>query len=199
MPARKGVVSGEAMRTALVEAAGRLLHDEGPHALTTRRLADAVGTSTQAIYTAFGGKEGIVRAMYRRGFDLLAQRMHDAPVGDEPLVDLHALGTAYRSEAHANAHFYGVMFGRPVAEFTLGLDDALYGFGTLQVLAAAVQRCIDANLVRGDALDVAFHLWVCVHGFVSLELAGLLMEPPDTLDRRYAATLDASLTPFLVG
>ena len=80
MARRRGEAHGDTLRVALLDAAGALLHAEGPQALTTRRLADAVGTSTQAIYTLFGGKEGIVRAMYREGFDRLEQCLNDVPV-----------------------------------------------------------------------------------------------------------------------
>ena len=79
MARRRGEAHGDTLRVAMLDAAGALLHSEGPQALTTRRLADAVGTSTQAIYTLFGGKEGIVRAMYREGFDRLEQCLADVP------------------------------------------------------------------------------------------------------------------------
>ena len=39
------------LRLRLIEEAARLLADEGPAAVTTRRVATAVGTSTTAIYS----------------------------------------------------------------------------------------------------------------------------------------------------
>src|SRR5258708_36328591 len=77
MARRRGEAHGDALRVAMLDAAGALLHSEGPQALTTRRLADAVGTSTQAIYTLFGGEEGIVRAMYLEGCDPVEQCLAD--------------------------------------------------------------------------------------------------------------------------
>src|SRR4051812_15130775 len=59
---------GVDVRLALLDAAGELLLAEGAEGMTTRRLAAMAGTTTQAIYTEFGGKEGIARAMYREGF-----------------------------------------------------------------------------------------------------------------------------------
>ena len=139
MPARKSTLSADALRDALLDAAGRLLTDEGPHALSTRRLTEAVGTSTQSIYTLFGGKEGLIRAMYREGFTRLSARMLDVPTTDDVLADLRGLGYAYRAAAHAGPHFYAVMFGHPVAEFTPDADDRLYALATHQLLADAVQ------------------------------------------------------------
>src|SRR5258708_30684304 len=94
MARRRGEAHGDTLRVAMLDAAGALLHLEGPQALTTRRLADAVGTSTQAIYTLFGGKEGIVRAMYREGFDRLKQCRDDKPTNAVPPDYLRRLGAA---------------------------------------------------------------------------------------------------------
>jgi AcrR family transcriptional regulator len=199
VPTRKSELSGEELRAALLDGAGRLLHDEGPHALSTRRLAEHVGTSTQALYTLFGGKDGVVRAMYREGFARLAARMRAVPRTDQPLVDLYELGLAYRAAAHASPHLYDVMFGRPVAEFRPTTDDRELAATTQDVLADAVRRVAAAGLVHGEPASIALHLWVCVHGFVSLELADYLDVEPDQRDARYHDLLVASLAPFLTG
>src|SRR3954470_6116953 len=114
MPVRKSNLAGDELRVALLDAAGALLHDEGPHALSTRRLADLVGTSTQSIYTLFGGKQGVMRAMFREGCDRLARHMRAVPVTDDPWVDLRLLGDAYRASAKATPHLHSAMFARPV-------------------------------------------------------------------------------------
>src|SRR5581483_6720284 len=111
------------MRVALLDAAGELLSREGPGALTTRRLADAAGTTTQSIYTLFGGKEGVVRAMFREGYARLERRLERLPVTNDPLVGLLAQGRTYRAAALASPHYYDVMFGHPVPEFTPDADD----------------------------------------------------------------------------
>lgn len=192
MPARKTALDPEALRVALLDAAGMLLQREGPQALSVRRLADAVGTSTQAIYTQFGGKLGVVRAMYREGFARLAERMGAVPIGDDPIADIHALGEAYRDAARARPHFYNVMFGRAVPEFECTDEDRAESIETYLSLVAGVQRAVDAGRVDPPADLVAAHLWLCVHGHVSLELAGYLNDAVD-----YTATLRHAVAPFL--
>ncbi len=193
MPRR--VSASRDVRDALLEAAGRLLHDEGPHALSVRRLADAVGTSTQAIYTQFGGKEGVVRAMYREGFARLAAHMGSVPVSSDARADLRALGHAYRDAALASPHLYDVMFGRAVPEFECTDDDRVEALATFGLLAEGVQRGLDQRVVHGaDAAGIAAHLWLSVHGYVSLELTGYLVETPGF---DYATTLDRAIEPFL--
>lgn len=198
VPGRRSALGGEELRVALLDAAGRLLTAEGPHALSTRRLADAVGTSTQAIYTLFGGKDGLVRAMYREGFVRLMAQMEAAGTSADPLADLFKLGLAYRAAALASPHLYDVMMARPVAEFVPSEDDRVTGRATLDALADAVRRTIDAGAVRGDVDAIALHLWIATHGFVSLELAGYLDVAPDEVDDAYRTLLVHALTPFLV-
>jgi AcrR family transcriptional regulator len=164
------------LRVALLDAAGVLLHREGPGALTTRRLAQEAGTTTQSIYTLFGGKEGIVRAMFREGYARLEQRVRRVRDTGEPLLDLREQGRAYRAAALASPNYYDVMFGHPVPEFTPDTEDLAVAATTAALLEGGVQRCIDAGLlVPGARADViARWLWAAVHGLVSLELAGYL-------------------------
>src|SRR4051812_17992187 len=145
---------GVDVRVALLDAAGEVLHREGPGALTTRRLAQEAGTTTQSIYTQFGGKEGIVRAMFREGYTRLEARIRRVRDTDEPLADLRDAGRAYRAAALASPHYYDVMFGRPVPEFTPNADDLAASAATRALLQRSVQRCIDAGwLVPGTRAD----------------------------------------------
>ena len=184
------------LRVALLDAAGALLHREGPGALTTRRLAEAAGTTTQSIYTLFGGKEGIVRAMFREGYARLEARVRRVRDTDDPLRDLRELGRAYRAAALASPNYYDVMFGRPVPEFVPDDDDLTASLVTLGLLERGVQRCIDAGLLVAGARadELARWLWAAVHGVVTLELAGYLdvgpkRGPSPVYDEYLAASL----------
>ena len=136
MPRVRKAPPGVDVRLALLDAAGELLLAEGADGMTTRRLAAMAGTTTQAIYTEFGGKEGIARAMYREGFERLAARMRAVEETPDPLFDLLQLGHAYRDAALENPHFYDVMFGRPIPQFTPDADDLAASRITRDLLAA---------------------------------------------------------------
>jgi AcrR family transcriptional regulator len=184
------------VRVALLDAAGELLHREGPAALTTRRLAQEAGTTTQSIYTLFGAKEGVVRAMFREGYARLEARIRRVRTTDDPLLDLREQGRAYRAAALASPHYYDVMFGHPVPGFTPDEDDLAASTLTRGLLEQGVQRCIDAGvLVEGvSAAALAQWLWAVVHGLVSLELAGYLdlgptRGPSPVYDQYLAASL----------
>ncbi len=179
------------VRLALLDAAGALLLAEGADGLTTRRLAAMAGTTTQAIYTQFGGKEGIARAMYREGFARLEGRIRAVPQTADPLFDLLQQGRVYRAAALDSPHFYDVMFGSPIPQFEPDADDLEVSRIAHDLLTAVVERVIATGAlkpeVRADA--VAQWLWVVAHGAVSLELHGAISLDDETYDEYLVLSL----------
>ena len=158
-----------AIRTALVEAAARLIAEHEP--LTTRRLAAEVGTSTMAVYTHFGAIDEVRRAVRRDGFGRLADHLALAGETDDPVADVAALGWGYCVNALKNPNLYRVMF----MESALDDEDATVGLDTFETLIRGVQRCIDAGRFEiDDATEAATQMWIMVHGTVALYLAGML-------------------------
>lgn len=163
-----------AIRIALIEAAARILAADGPSALSTRRLAAEVGTSTMAVYTHFGGMDELHRAVRDEGFARLAARLDDVPGTDDPVADLAAGGLAYFMTGLADPELYRAMF----TELPPAGDDA--GAVIFRRLAEAVSRCVDAG--RFDAAEASLiqawagELWITRHGMVTLALTGLLPE-----------------------
>lgn len=164
---------------ALMETAARLLAQEGPNALSTRRLAAAAGTSTMAVYTHFGGMDDLVRALVHEGFRRLNARMVQVAQSGDPVADVAAMGIAYRDNAVENRHLYSVMFGgSSLGGFSLTEEDRQYGRYALEPVVRAVGRCMEAGRFRpGDPQAVANQMWIALHGLVTLELGGYLIEP----------------------
>jgi AcrR family transcriptional regulator len=165
------------LRVRLIEAAARLLGEEGPHHVTTRRVAADVGTSTTAIYSLIGSKDELFRAIFREGFQRLADHLDTVVATDDPIEDLRRLGDAYHDNAIENPHLYRVMFDCPIPEFSITEEDAEFSLSTLQVLIDGVQRCIDAGFFDGDAEHLALELWALNHGITSLAVSGVLGIP----------------------
>jgi len=176
----------DALRASLVELASRTIADGGTRALSLRTLAAAAGTTTAAVYTLFGGRDGLVRAVVDEGFRRFADRLAAVPRTGDPGADLFALGLAYRDNALANPHFYRVMFAPAPGEDTPPTTEVpTLVRPTFGVLRDAVARLPHVP----DAEELALRLWSLVHGLVSLELAGLLPGTPEERCRRYAQTL----------
>jgi AcrR family transcriptional regulator len=191
----------EVLRRALLDAASWLLVEEGPQALTMRRVASTVGCSTTVLYTMFGGKGGLADALYREGFERLSRRLEEAEKAEyapsDPVARAAALAIAYRESALADRNYYEVMFGRAIPGFEPSQESLAVADASLGMLAGAVRDAMDAGvLVEGDAGAVAEVLWAAAHGVVSLELAGHF--EPDVAVERYHTLCWAAMAPFLV-
>jgi AcrR family transcriptional regulator len=174
-------VHDEALRVRLLEQAVRTLSEDGLEGLRLRRLAADVGTSTTAVYSLFGGKPGLLEALYDEAFARFGRRLAEVEFTGDPSADLQALGLAYRDSALAEPHFYQVMFG-PVGgamtgAMTPGPESVRRAEGTFLPLVDAVRRAIKAGRMRdADPTVIATTMWACVHGLVSLELRALIPE-----------------------
>jgi AcrR family transcriptional regulator len=179
-----------ATRSELIEISARLLAKEGPEAMSSRRIAKLAGTSTMAVYTYFGSMSGLVREMVHEGFGRLAAAFDRSRPSDDPVADLALLGRVYRGTAVANAHLYSVMFGgRTLAGFELTEADRQYGRFNLIRVVETTARCIaSGRFAAEDATLVAHHMWLAMHGQVTLEIGGYLIEPCDA-DRCFESQL----------
>jgi AcrR family transcriptional regulator len=188
-------VHDEALRIRLLDEAGRLLSDEGPAALSLRRLAKDVGTSTTAVYSLFGSKSALVRAVFLEAFNRFGARLDAVPRTGDPIADVIRLGIAYRESALAEPHLYAVMFGRVIPEFEPEPRDKAVAVATMNPLVAAVRRIMADGGPPGPAPEtVAIGLWAQAHGLVSLELGENM---PDGFD--IAAHYEYMLTAGLRG
>jgi AcrR family transcriptional regulator len=166
-------------RRDLLEAAARILAEDGPHGLSLRRVATEAGGSTQLVYTLFGGKPGLADALYAEGFERLGSAMRAALATGSERGDperLVAVGRAYLEFAAAEPAFFAVMFGRAIAGFTPLRQTRARGrectFGQVE---AEAQACLDAGtLVAPSAVELARLCWLTVHGLASLEAAGMV-------------------------
>jgi AcrR family transcriptional regulator len=172
------------VRRRLIEAAARVLGEEGPSGLSTRKLAAEVGTSTMAVYTHFGGLPALVAAVADEGFARLAQHMAQTTRTDDALADLAQLAMAYRSNALDNPHLYSVMFGSASLGGFRHDAEPEHGRYTFDVLIAGTKRAMDeGQLAPGDPESVAAQLWSALHGYVMLELAGFLKEEDEAIEK----------------
>ena len=185
--------------TKLVDEAGRILARDGAAALTLRRLATVTGTSTMAVYTLFGDKQGLLAAMHREGFARLAAAARRAQSSsDDPLEALAAQGFAYRETALANPHLYGLMFGTAAPGFSPDPAGEAIAEAAYLPLVEGVQRCLDAGVMHGAGADrIAMFLWAVSHGMVSLEIAGHVDGDEQQRQAHFRDALIFSAMPFL--
>jgi AcrR family transcriptional regulator len=77
---------------ALLDAAERMIEADGPGGLSLRRIAGQTQTTTRAVYSLFGSKDGLVVALARRAFAMLGAGIRALPASDDPAADLVEAG-----------------------------------------------------------------------------------------------------------
>jgi AcrR family transcriptional regulator len=83
---------GERTARELLEAAERIVDAEGLDALSVRRMANAIGVTTRAVYSLFGSKDGLVVALGAHAFHLLEDALDALPTTRDPAGDLVEAG-----------------------------------------------------------------------------------------------------------
>lgn len=181
----------EAFRERICQAAAQLYVDEGPGAVTMRRIAADIGCGTMTPYRYFSSKDDIITAVRTRGlhrFSEALERALDSP-GDGR-VRSRAVRDAYIAFARENTATYRLMFEYPETR----RDDAAYREAherMWRTVAAHVDVLIAEGAVEADAAILGHQIWAALHGAVMLEMAGLLPEGYDaaSLHTRTAGTL----------
>ncbi|AHI01359.1 TetR/AcrR family transcriptional regulator [Kutzneria viridogrisea] len=164
----------EALRQRLLARAGELISSSGVDALSLRRLAADVDTSTTAVYSLFGGKPGLVRTVYLEAYRRFGARLRAVGGTGDAAEDVVRLGLAYRENALAEPHLYDMLFTGDIEQDEQVQEVALAAF---QVLVDAVDAAVVAGVFRPvEPRAVAIAAWGLVHGLVSLELRGKM--PP---------------------
>jgi AcrR family transcriptional regulator len=164
----------------LVEAAIRLLAEQGPSAIKARTVASAAGLSTMVVYSHFGGIPELTRAVIDQGFKELDAAFRQLPVTDDPMTDLALQALTCRWVARENPHLYDLMFGlstrgsyRPQQTESSCASGRSHAFlGAYTHVLDACARLVNTGRVRPqDPQCVAAQLWSFAHGFITLELA----------------------------
>lgn len=170
----------QAQRAELARVACQMVDEHGLESLSLRKLATRVAASTSVVYTLFGSKDGLLRAMAQHALEMLSESMATV----EPAVSLQhirELALAFRGAALASPTYYRLLQRGVLRD---ELEALSRESGAYQTLLEAVRRCFDAGVLTGSSVEaVTESLWSVVHGLVSLELAGYWSDPNVALQR----------------
>src|SRR5262245_50341856 len=163
----------EETKAALRAAAERLVAEGGADALSVRTAAAEAGTTTRAVYSLFGSKDGLVAAVAQTAFEYLYDQIDRLPVTDDPAADLVAIGTkVVRPLALDHPGLFRIAFQRVAG---LHSDPGLVAArqkAWIQ-LQAAVQRLEDAGLLGIKPVpDAAREINAMWEGLANAELRG---------------------------
>lgn len=156
-------------RQQILDAARGIAEADGWAAVTSRRLADAIGYTQPVLYGHFpGGKTEIMRTVALAGFAELAAAMRTAIAGKTGSQAVAAVADAYLRFAATHPSLYEPMFQLPI-EARFAQDDAetelRSGFNALR-----------AALGDDGEGTVTELLWSALHGMSLLERAGRMRQ-----------------------
>lgn len=153
-------------RAAVVEAAAKLVDEEGIEQLSLGRLAERLGIRTPSLYNHVEGLPGLRHelAVYSAR-DLLAH-LTRATIGASRGEAIRALADAYRAYAKQYPGRYALTLQAPPAEDT---QMAALGEELVNVLWAILRPY---HFSDETGIHAIRSLRSIVHGFVSLEAAG---------------------------
>lgn len=164
-------------RERFLQAALTVLVEQGAAGLTVRGLAGAAGSSTIGVYTRFGGRAGVLDALYERTFELLHEAMAQLPpVSGDALPDVLAFARAFREFALESPARYAFMFERSVPGYDPDPDlRMLAQHASYDLLAERVRPAVGED---GDPDGAGYLVWTTMHGLVSMELTHRARTPP---------------------
>lgn len=194
------------LRTALLQAAGRLVNRQGAMHVSLREIAREAGVSHAAPYHHFEDREALLAGVAAEGFEALGEALRRgarAGSGSDALTILQGAGIAYVRFAVDNPEMYRLMFGGLLSDRSRypGLKTAAdAAFGVLQDLLGGEGSASEPAPLN----PVALATWSTVHGLASLMIEGLLAEeteavPADEIARQVTVVLGRGLRAFAGG
>src|SRR5687768_9223510 len=162
------------MRQEILDAARKLVQEEGIKGLTMRALGRAVGVTAPTLYDYFPSKEAVLDAMFIQGTQLLSKAFDAAIAASPPGRErLRAIAINYRQFALDHPDLYFLLFARVDASYRPGKlqIDCAHASGDKANLAVAEAMAL-GEIRPGDPQAVGNALWVLAHGHITLELSG---------------------------
>ena len=143
----------EKTAAALLDAAERIVTAQGVDALSLREVARDAGTTTRAIYSLFGSKDGLLGALGVRAFNLLQREIEALPASGQPADDLIEVALIFRRFALEHPALFSIAFHR--ADPAIWPRFRATAMDALAVLDKRFQPLADADLLGGRSVSEA--------------------------------------------
>jgi AcrR family transcriptional regulator len=175
MAARPAARPTRLSRDSIVNAALTFLDREGWDALTINALATQLGTKGPSLYNHVHSLEDLRRTVRMRVVGDIIEMLNTVGQGRTRDDAVMAMASAYRSYAHHHPGRYSAFTRMP-----LGGDDPEFTQATRAAAAPVIDVLASYGLDGEDAFYAALEFWSAMHGFVLLEMTGVMNGIVDT-------------------
>lgn len=158
------------VRASILDAAERMIAQEGEDGLSIRRLAEEIDYSPAAIYKYFGSKDELVDELKEAFFGRILTHIDRVQGSEEPFGDrAHECLRVYIEEALEKPHQYLGAFSGVVdpQDAIKAESNKNRAFDHLISMVQEGQALGQFDPSR-DAVTVAKAVWACCHGAASL-------------------------------
>jgi AcrR family transcriptional regulator len=170
-PNRPSARSSKLSRDVIVNAALSFLDREGWDALTINALATHLGTKGPSLYNHVDSLEDLRRTVRMHVIDDILQMLNTVGQGRTRDDAVMVMASAYRSYAHHHPGRYSAFTRTP-----LGGDDPEFTAASHAAAAPVIEVLASYGLAGEDAYYASLEFWAALHGFVLLEMTGVMDE-----------------------
>jgi AcrR family transcriptional regulator len=156
-------------REAIVNAALTFLDREGWDALTINALANQLGTKGPSLYNHVHSLDDLRRSVRMRVVGDIIDMLNTVGQGRTRDDAVMAMASSYRSYAHHHPGRYSAFTRMP-----LGGDDPEFTDATRAAAAPVIDVLASYGLDGENAFYAALEFWSAMHGFVLLEMTGVM-------------------------
>jgi AcrR family transcriptional regulator len=182
------------LRTALVDAAMKLLEESGETDLSLRAVARRAGVSPAAPYRHYADREALVSAVAAVGYRELAERLAAAHPSPSTPEQLASVAIAYVQFALERPALFRIMFTEPCDRDN---DERVTATAAVSQYVHAI---VERTFPQADAAALATAIWALVHGLAFLYLDGKLdAATPTVVAERITGAIHALLTATNIG
>jgi AcrR family transcriptional regulator len=180
---------------ALLDAAEHTITAGGVEALSLREVARDAVTTTRAVYSLFGSKDGLLVALGVRAFNLLQREIEALPATDQPRDDLIEVAFIFRRFALEHPALFSIAFHR--ADPAIWPRFRAAAMDALAVLDKRFEPLADAELLGGRSVSEASTQFRALgEGVAWTELRGNPLPPdPETFWRNAFHALITGFAP----
>ena len=161
-------------RTSLRTEAERIVAEHGLSALSVRAVADAAHTTTRAVYSTFGSKEGLIDALAQTAFEFLHSEIEKLPETDDPVRDAVDIAVkVFRRLAVEHPVLYRIAFQRVAPTLRAGPEVAEARERAFAQLQRKIRRLEQAGLLGKTSLpEATVAIEAMMEGLANAELRG---------------------------
>lgn len=186
--ARRSDHSREEIRELALNAAEKIVAEQGFNGLSARKIASAIGYTVGTIYLVFKNLDDLIMQVNARTLEALFNDVVKQNKKNQHKENLRRFGQAYYTYAKKNPHLWSLIFEHHVA----GGGDLIPELGeriaTLFALVEAEIKSLNRKKKKQSIHRASLALWSSVHGITILAVSDKLfiaenVTPPEMIDQ----------------